>query len=62
MDASSEIQAGDVRPVLSEEDSSWEVCSEAGSSEFESDCDAGSDEESGDEVLRHRDRKRPALP
>lgn len=39
-----------------DEESDWEVTS--GGSQVPSESDAGSDEESGDEVLRYRDSKR----
>lgn len=49
-------------PVIQEEDSSWEVFSSEGSSDFSESCEESSDESSGDEVLRHRFRKRAAIP
>ena len=45
-------------PLLQEE-SSWEVTSDR--SFLSSESDESSDEESGDEVLRHRHRKQPTL-
>ena len=45
-----------------QEESSWEVQSSCGSSELSESGEESSDESSGDEVLRHRLRKRAALP
>ena len=48
-----------IEAPLVQEESSWEVESE--NSEFFSESDEGSDEESGDEVLRPRSRKVTAI-
>lgn len=44
-----------------QEESSWEVFSTDGESELSESGQESLDEDSGDEVLRHRDRKRAAL-
>lgn len=45
-----------------EEDSDWEIFSEASTNYFSSQSEASTDEESGDEELPHRKRKPAALP